>query len=124
MKRDLDLIREILLQMEAAEESRAPRDFDLPDNVTQEQFGYHVWLMMDAGLITGVESKQRSRGPYAIPESLTWAGHEFLANCRPMSRWQKAKASIAVAGDISFEVLKSVLTELAKSSVRQIGDSL
>ena len=58
MKRDLDLIRQILLDIEAEGEdsSRRPGFANIADNgYDPESIQYHVQLMHDAGLIVADE---------------------------------------------------------------------
>ena len=49
MKRDMDLIRKILLLMEVEPQRKVPGI----EGYTSEQIGHHVYLMMQAGLIEG-----------------------------------------------------------------------
>jgi hypothetical protein len=79
MKRDMDLVRKILLAMDAQ-----PHGFALDritiDGYNQETIGYHVWLMADGQLITAAEvTAIDDRSPISIPLAITWKGREFLA---------------------------------------------
>ena len=105
MKRDMDLVRSILIAIEKNEKDIVRRqDFDRtfqqnsPDGTTwtNKQIIEHVRIMGQAGLI---EAKMLlgPRGFSAI--SLTWAGHEFLDNARDENVWQKAKSMF---GDASL----------------------
>ena len=91
MTRDMDLIREILLAIEAYPESNA---YDLNLSFTEhseDEVSYHCRLLFDAGLIDA-KFFPANIGPddWAI-KGLTWAGHEFLEASRDDSRWNKAK---------------------------------
>jgi|GEM_PF-7061885 len=44
MKRDIDLVREILLALEEHDHGYAPKDLEIR-GYSKEQIGYHVWLM-------------------------------------------------------------------------------
>lgn len=50
MKREMDLVRQILLKIEQHEHGLAPRDLAI-DGHTDEQVAYHVHLMGQAGLL-------------------------------------------------------------------------
>jgi hypothetical protein len=118
MQRNMDLIREILVRMEAEEHAYAPKLHI--DGHTDEEIGFHVWLLSDAGLIKAHNvTSHADRGPTAIPVHLTWQGYEFLAIAKNDSVWKKGTATVmAKAGTIGFELLKAVLmAELRK----QIG---
>ena len=82
MKRDMDLIRRILFVMEGYEHGYAPKNFAI-ENYSEEEVGFHVWLMGDAGLLDVIDSTSHdSISPEAFPLRITWAGYEFLEAAR------------------------------------------
>ncbi|HTG32261.1 MAG TPA: DUF2513 domain-containing protein [Thermoanaerobaculia bacterium] len=117
MKRDLDLIRKMLLAVEEAPSGYAP-DLEF-EGYTDAQVSYHAYLLIDGGLARGADvTSHGSEGPEAILESLTWEGHEFIDAARDDSRWQKAKNIVAEkGGGITLDILKSLLTNLTKSAL-------
>lgn len=116
MKRDLDLIRSILLSIEANAHGFAA-DRPVIDGYTEEQIGYHVYLMGQAGLITVVDATTLSdQSPSAIPLSITWAGHEFLDSVKDEALWKKAKSMVLKpAAGVAFDVL----VEWVKAEAKQ-----
>lgn len=117
MKRDLDLIRKMLLAVEEAPSGWAP---DLKfEGFADAQVNYHAYLLIDAGLARGADvTTHGSEGPEAILQSLTWEGHEFVEAARDETRWQKAKGLVAEkGGGITLDVLKALLVSLAKSAL-------
>jgi hypothetical protein len=123
MKRDLDLIREILFACEAHEHGRAPREFPelVAKGYTPDQIGFHCHLIGDAGLAAVYDNSTRGDdSPQAIILYLTWAGYEFLEAARDDARWFKAKSIIATAKAATFEVAKNVLTNLAMNAVNAV----
>lgn len=114
MKRDMDLVRDLLLWMEADPNGRVGAVPTFPGH-SDESVGYHFHLMVQAGLIEGMQV--RSIGlpsPYSKPLSLTYAGHDFLEHARDNTRWNRAKKSIIETGrSMTVEVLTSVLQSLA-----------
>ncbi|HNB50746.1 MAG TPA: DUF2513 domain-containing protein [Anaerolineales bacterium] len=58
-------------------------------------------------------------GRFYLVRRLTWQGYEFMDAMRDGGRWKKAKDIADKAGGITFDLLKVVLVELAKSSVRE-----
>lgn len=115
MKRDMDLIRKLLLAIEAHEHGRAPKNLEVA-GFNQEQIGYHIWLMCDGGLLHVVESiTLDSASPTAIPITITWNGYEFLEAAREPSRWQTAMQKMKSTGAaMTIEIITEVLSSLSK----------
>lgn len=114
MKRDMDLIRAILIAIED-DESTAPKRFSLED-VPQDKVDYHVNLLVEAGLVRAPVTTIHFGAPY--PESLTWAGHEFLDAARNDTLWEKAKKlTLEKTGALGFEVLKEALIAVGKAAL-------
>jgi len=115
MRRDLELIRKIVLSVEDAPTGYAP-DLKFED-YTPEQVGYHAYLLVDAGLAKGCNmTSLGSDGPDYSIECLTWAGHEFAQEARDDTRWKKAMGIVKEkGGTITLEILKLVLGGLMKA---------
>ena len=119
MKRDVDLVRKILLACADHEHGYAPRGLAI-EGYSEEQIGYHVYLMMQAGLVEGDDvTHSGCRSPQAVLTSVTWAGHDFLEASRDEGRWTKAKKAAGSTGGMVLDVLKSVLIDLATSAARK-----
>ena len=90
------------------------------DGYSETQIGYHLEIMKEAGLIEAeIMYLRKKDGPIGIPKRLTWAGHEFLDAAREPGLWEKAKAQLLkVGGSVTLDVMKELLTTLAK---KQIG---
>lgn len=112
MKRDLDLLRALLLSLEQSPD-RYSRP-QIPGATTDEIWG-HLELLIDARLVVATNS----HGPATVahPLRLTWAGHEFLDSARQDKRWLAAKKAAEVAGGISFQVLAELLAKYAAQAV-------
>ncbi len=81
MKRDMDLVRKILLAMEADEHA----DFAGYD---QEVIGHHVWLMEQGDLITAAATTVHGEAiAVALPLEIAWRGYEFLDAVRDDVVW-------------------------------------
>ena len=61
-----------------------------------------------------------SASPVAMPQRLTWQGHQFLNACRDESRWAKAKTIFKDVGGVSFDVAKDILVQLMLKSATTI----
>lgn len=118
MKRDMELIRKMVLGIEEAPGGFAPGRFNI-DGYSEGQIGYHAHLMIQAGLAEGSDiTHTGSSGPEAILTSLTWAGHEFADAARDEGRWKRAMVIVKEkAGSVTIGVLTQLLTGLMKSAL-------
>ncbi|PJA96228.1 MAG: hypothetical protein CO129_07625 [Ignavibacteriales bacterium CG_4_9_14_3_um_filter_34_10] len=116
MKRDMDLARNILFKIEEYPEPNGWADIKI-ENYSQDEISYHIKLLFQADLIEA-DNLTDSSGFEWKAKSLTWKGHEFIEAARNNSRWDNAKKFIIEkGGSLTFEILKSVLTESIKSSL-------
>jgi len=118
MKRDMDLVRKILLALEAHEHGNAPSELNIA-GYSEEQIYYHVSLMNEAGLVHAVEAGNTTiLSPQAIPMSLSWEGHEFLEAAREPSRWQTALTMAREKGAaLTFDILKAILIDISRRAL-------
>src|SRR6266481_2807845 len=89
MKRDMELIRIVLLSVE--EKAGDPRgwvNLEIPGHSNQE-ISYHVTLLQDAGLLESCDLSG-TVGFDVRPKRLTWNGHEFLDAAKNDTVWKKA----------------------------------
>ncbi len=118
MKRDMDLIRKILLAIEAHPE---PYSWDVLLDIpgySEKEICYQVKLLEEAGLIEARIMKAMGGVFKCAVNSLTWAGHEFLEAARDNSRWNKAKKIILEkTGSLSFDMLKLTLMDLMRRAI-------
>jgi len=117
MKRDLELIRKMVLAIEDAPSGWAP-DLNF-DGYSDAQVGYHAYLLIDAGLARGQDaSTMGSDAPQGFITSLTWAGHEFADAARDETRWKKAMGVVQEkGGTVTIGVLTQLLIALMKGAL-------
>lgn len=112
----MDLARNILFKIEEYSESNGWVKIKMED-YSQEEISYHIKLLFQAGLIEA-DNLTDSGGFEWKAKSLTWKGHEFLEAARNNTRWNDAKKFILEkGGGLTFDILKTVLTEIIKSSL-------
>jgi hypothetical protein len=100
MKRDVDLIRDILLSVENGHA-------DIKSNVTdQDIINYHLHLMIEGGLLNGQEVNE---GRWRI-YGLTWEGYELLELIR--DRWETIKRVLDDANCYNFEFIRQIARRL------------
>ena len=110
MKRDMDLIRAIMLEVEKSP-SLDGCPVEIPGRSAEELY-YNARQAQDAGLI---EAKFAPGSHDFHVLRLTYEGHEFLDAARNDTLWAKAKATaIRDAGALTLEGLKITLTTLIK----------
>jgi hypothetical protein len=120
MKRDMDLVRAILMDIEnGARFDGSLYKVEIP-GYSDEIIGYHVMLMSQAGLIMAQDASSLD-GLDWIPIGLTWDGHEFLDASRDDTRWAMAKDIVSKgAGTLSIEALKIALGTMMKQAITGI----
>ncbi len=113
MKRDMDLCRQILMEVEKWPTTRAAKDVQI-DGYTPEQAGYHSWLLSEAGLIKGIDVSGGGSPAHCFwPQCITYKGHDFLELARNDTRWTEAKDRLkSVGGGMTIQMLQGVLTRL------------
>lgn len=119
MKRDMDLARKLLLVIEEAPyEGKPGYSLSAIDSHTSEEVDYHIMLLNEARLIQAKSTTYLSGRTKWSVERLTWQGHEFLDAARDQNRWNQAKKTISEkGGSLTFDVLKAVLSQLARQAV-------
>ena len=118
MKRDMDLVRAILLKTEDAQEESYDSAALVSETWDQAMITYHVEIMAEAGLLVANVSHYIGGGSHAFITRLTWNGHEFLDAVRDDSTWNKTKSRIGEAvGSASLEVVKAVAVAVAREAL-------
>ncbi len=134
MKRDMDLIRDILRQVEAAPFGKDAVTLDFPDGDPAE-VSYHVMLLHQAGLIDAYNnhrdpltygetgSRDRLRPLRKMPDWkplwLTSDGHDFLAAASNPGIWDGVKNRLKKeAIDVPLAVF---LTMLKAKAAEKLG---
>ena len=116
MKRDMDLVREILLQIKNHDAKPSSWQVEIEDR-DPDEVGEHLRLLVERGLVRGVHAGSGGHIAYLDPE-LTWEGQDFVEAAEDDTRWQRAKRTVLERGGaLVFEVLKQALFELAKGQM-------
>jgi Hypothetical protein (DUF2513) len=119
LKRDMDLLRSILLKVEESDSAYGCR-VDIP-GCSYELVYAHAKLAEDAKLIEAKFSPDL-RNFHVL--RLTFAGHEFLDEVRNDTLWAKAKEMvIKKTGTVTLEALKIALPIYYQAAVRRVARS-
>ncbi len=123
MKRDMNLVRNILLAIESEESSldnlklnRALEKLYTGDakRPIRKAIAEHIQIMEEAGLVSVKIIRAMNADPAFLNLRMTSDGHDFLSNARDPSIWEKALPKIE---GMSIAVATQVLIKLVKESV-------
>jgi len=118
MKRDIDLLREILFKLE---EQPDPNELLYPEQMERHdpiQVSHHIYLLYDGGLITAIDASAVGQPHYWVAKYLTWEGHEFLEASRNITAWNQVKSMLVeTGGGMVFAIVKELLLKRLKDLV-------
>lgn len=112
MKRDIELVKQILSNIESHETNSPIFDIELDDYEPQRIY-YHCHLLIDAKLIEGYVDRSLG-GTMRINRiyGLTWEGHEFLDAAKNERIWSAIKEKFTDHSiSIPFSIFKKILLE-------------
>ncbi|MFL5620216.1 MAG: DUF2513 domain-containing protein [Gemmatimonadaceae bacterium] len=115
MKRDLDLVRQLLLQIEALP-AGPPAQYPTRE-IEDPVLLAHFELVIAAGLVNGnIARSQGARGDVISISGLTWEGHEWIEMVRSQTVWNETKAALLEsAGAMTYELTKDVASKLLRA---------
>ncbi|EJC7157885.1 DUF2513 domain-containing protein [Vibrio parahaemolyticus] len=119
MKRDMELIRKLLLTME-----ENPRQLEV-EGYDKNQVKYHTLLLIEAGFLDGNVSDTLANTSvvpsFVSVNRLTWDGHEFLDNIRKEEVWNTIKTEFK---DASISTVFSIGKQLTENYAKKKLSSL
>lgn len=120
MKRDWDVIREVLIEVENLSEfERGSAWYGLNHDGIEidDRKHTHALLLWEAGYLKGVDGSGLS-GPLLVAPDLTWQGHDLLDTLRSKPVWERIKTTAAEKGiELTFEAVKMLGTIALKAVV-------
>lgn len=145
MKRDMDLVRGLLLDIEENQNLHGRWTLDdrslvgVNGKENLSEIRYHLRLLLDANYIEGFDgigSAKELRDPRQINSDaqsflqqlqgasvtvtrMTWEGHEFLDAVRDKDVWEKTKSQLAKVGSIGIEGVKAIAKAYVSSKIEQ-----
>lgn len=128
MKRDMDLVRDLLLYFEAKTELAGIHAEDVEiEGYSETQIGLHLNIMAEAGLLI-CEPFRSSTNPDRFIRifvfDLSWKGHEYLDTIRDPKIWKRTKSTLGRIGNWSFAIALDIAKSLALSEARKLGFTL
>jgi hypothetical protein len=123
MKRDMDLVRELLLAIECDLKfdgtkwftPASPEELGIT-NHSMDEVSYNLTMLIEEGFIKGkIAIGMGVRDEMvAVINKLTWKGHEFLDDTRDPDIWNKAKERAKGLSGIGI----AFMWEIAKAEIR------
>jgi hypothetical protein len=121
MQRDMDLIRDMLLQVEKLPCSVQWYEIALAGR-SREELCYHAKLAHDAGLI---EARFLPGTTIFMVHRLTNEGHEFVDAAREPTIWKRAKETVLnTAGTLTVVALETALKLVVQQAVTGTSESV
>lgn len=120
MKRDMDLVRQLLIRTEEAECTldTPTLSFDT-DEYDLETIVYHVRLLEAHGLIDANISRDITGSYHCTIQGLTWDGCDYLDAIRDTRVWERTKKLVAsTVGSTTMSVIKTAAIEVAKTLIK------
>lgn len=127
MKRDMDLVRKILFEVEAKKPFEVIHNLSI-DGYDKQEIAYHCEMMYQAGLIKyyhGEDSDNYDGVFFFQVQDLTWEGHDFLEAVRQDTIWNKTKKTIADKGiALTVGTVKTVATAFITAAAEGVANSI
>ncbi len=119
MRRDWDVVREILLAVERGDGNKEIDSKGLP-GVDDALVAYNMWLLIEQGLAEGGGREPGTMGsPHVYIMRLRWGGHELLDHMRADTFWKRVK-KVAVDKGIGLSVdgIKAIAAYVSSDLLR------
>jgi len=116
MKRDMELIRKILLTIEEQYIDTALYNIKI-EGYDLKTIAYHCDIMHEAGIISDYGASYAEDELYSFGVGhLTWQGHEFLDAAKNDTVWNKAMTVVKEkGGSVTLDIMKELLGQLMTS---------
>ena len=120
MRRDMDLIRSMLLRLEDCDKIRNGPGV-LKELADHDTISAHLKMLEDAGFLEHENLQAHGGVQMSLGWRITWAGHEFLDTVRDPEIWQKTKAGAEKLGSWTIKLLADVATGFVRAKAQEIG---
>ncbi|HGY2556842.1 TPA: DUF2513 domain-containing protein [Pseudomonas aeruginosa] len=108
MRRDWDVIRDVLIEVEGLDATGTDSlayGLDEPEDANKTA---HALLLWRAGFIQGVDASTMD-GDSIIAQGLTWSGHDLLDTIRSKAVWERIKTTAKDKGiELTFDSVKAL----------------
>jgi hypothetical protein len=115
MKRDFDLIRRIMIDVQNTPAGSICENIAYPE-YDQATVYEHEKLLIDEGFVDGQVVEEFGGIGAAVITGLTWKGHDFLDAAKDDTIWNKVKQTVLTS---TVSITFSLLLELLKAEARK-----
>lgn len=127
MKLNLDLLREIVILIEAENEWQIENPWKIVSvtGYSNKEIQYHLRMLTERGFLhkeSIIElTGDMSGAPVSkyLPDALTFSGHEFLESVRDPEVWKKAKEGAKHVGGFSLSLVGALAKGFVKKKAEQ-----
>lgn len=107
MKRDMDLVRNILLEVESWPDGE-PRYVEIPGE-GGARVRHHVSLLVEGEFLRATDVSTMGRPDTYLVDRLSWKGSEFLDEIRSPTVWQRVTDRLVpLGGSVAIPVLREI----------------
>lgn len=122
MKLNTDCIRDILIAIESIDYDDEWVIDDLMKrlpNYSESELQYHCLQLIEAGFLDA-STVQFARSPLQVCriKDLTYYGHQFLADIRSDTNWNKTKEIAKYVGSESLHTIKDIAVGIITSAIQ------
>jgi hypothetical protein len=125
MKRDMDLIRALMLKLEALPVDGhsifavgADDEEVTISGVSVDQLAYHLRLLRDHGYLDSPgEPSLSGKIPF---RGFTWAGHDLIDSFRDEDVWRKTKTHAEQVGAWTVDILSGLAKAIIKAKLKAV----
>ena len=115
MEIDVELMREIMLEIEDKISWDGLRSQIKIDGHSEEEINYYLQILLDEGLIKAECIPYIGGGKCFLIKHITLLGNEFIANTKDPSKWDKVKNGIMpVVKKVTISAIPKVIDLIIK----------
>lgn len=126
MKRDMEVIRELLLRLENLHVAPggailiSPSDPRLAiEGITSEDVAAHLHMLVSGSLVETAGNVTFTHDNSLAFRQLSWTGCDFLDSVRDPDVWSKTKQGAAAAGGFTVDLLKDLAKGFLKKQIEE-----
>ena len=123
MRRDMNLIRELLLKFEDLD--TRPQLLAFPygepqvEGYTDDQVYMHIRMLVEAGLVSVGDGGGFAMDGRFLFQGLHWNGHEFIPSIRDQEVWAKTKAALKAGGSETISAVWEIAKAVGKAEIKR-----
>ena len=122
MKRDMDLIRLILLKVEEQDPNSSSYESIAIDGYSTGEIREHVKLLESAGMVS--DAHYTIDGSVWV-QSITWDGYDYLDKVRDNTIWKKTKDAIKEKGlPLAVDTVKMIASAFITAAAEGVANSI